>query len=87
MELNEPRRQPRGPESWLGVAVPRREDARFLTGTAVYAADVRPEGLLHAAFVRSPIASATGLTADVGLARDAPGVVAVFTADDRRRRR
>ena len=82
MELNEPRRQPTGPESWLGVAVPRREDARFLTGTAVYAADVRPEGLLHAAFVRSPIASATGLTADVGPARDAPGVVAVFTADD-----
>ena len=78
MELN----QQGGPRSWLGVPVPRREDARFLTGTAVYAADVRPEGLLYAAFVRSPIASATGVTTDVGPARDAPGVVAAFAADD-----
>jgi CO/xanthine dehydrogenase Mo-binding subunit len=82
MELNQPRAQPTGPQSWLGVALPRREDARFVTGAAVYAADVRPDGLLHAAFVRSPIASATGVTADVGPARDAPGVVAAFTADD-----
>lgn len=70
------------PETWLGLPVPRREDARLVTGQADYTANARPAGLLHAAFVRSPVASATGVTVDVGAARAAPGVVAVFTAAD-----
>ena len=60
----------------------RREDARLLNGGAVYSADIRPPGCLHAAFARAETASATGVTVEVAAARATPGVVAVFTATD-----
>ncbi len=64
-----------------GSAVRRNEDVPLLTGTARYLPDLRFDQL-HAAFVRSSVASAriTGVVADAALA--APGVVAVATAAD-----
>ncbi|MGM0583623.1 MAG: xanthine dehydrogenase family protein molybdopterin-binding subunit [Pseudomonadota bacterium] len=62
-----------------GMRRGRREDARFLTGQGRYVADLRFEGLLHAAFARCPHASAELAGLDVEAARAAPGVVAVLT--------
>ena len=43
---------------FVGAAVPRREDPRFLRGEARFLDDVRLPGLLHVAFLRSPHAHA-----------------------------
>ena len=62
--------------SWIGRALPRREDARILRGGGRYLDDIEPAGTLHAAFVRSPFARAriTGITV--------PDGVTAFTAAD-----
>ena len=60
----------------------RREDPALLTGRGRYVDDVAPEGALHAFVVRSPLAHARILSVDVTEAREAPGVVAVYTAAD-----
>ncbi|WP_037348430.1 xanthine dehydrogenase family protein molybdopterin-binding subunit, partial [Sciscionella sediminilitoris] len=44
--------------SWVGKALARKEDHRLLRGRGRFTADVRRPGLLHAAFARSPLASA-----------------------------
>jgi hypothetical protein len=44
--------------SWFGKPVRRNEDARLLTGRALFVDDVRLPGMLHVAFVRSPVAHA-----------------------------
>src|ERR1700704_5083676 len=63
-------------------SVRRREDQRLLTGGGNYAADAHREGMLHAILVRSPHAHARISRVDVSTAREMPGVVAVYTADD-----
>jgi len=60
----------------------RNEDPRLLTGQAQFVDDVEISGLLHAAFLRSDYAHARLLSIDVSAARQRPGVVAVFTAED-----
>jgi CO/xanthine dehydrogenase Mo-binding subunit len=67
---------------YLGKRVPRNEDARLLTGRALFVDDVRLPGMVHAAFLRSDHAHARLRSIDVGAARQRPGVVAVYTADD-----
>jgi len=62
--------------------VRRREDARFLTGTGRYIADLVPEGALQAVVLRAPVASGVIRSLDVEAARAMPGVAAVLTADD-----
>jgi hypothetical protein len=47
-----------GVASTIGRPVRRREDARILSGRSEFLDDVRLEGTLHVAFVRSPHASA-----------------------------
>ena len=42
----------------FGQSVPRREDARLLRGRGRYIANVRYDGQLAVAFVRSPVAHA-----------------------------
>jgi aerobic carbon-monoxide dehydrogenase large subunit len=42
----------------IGVSVPRLEDERFLQGRGQFCSDIALPGMLHAAFVRSPHASA-----------------------------
>ena len=64
----------------LGARVLRREDARLLRGGGSYVSDVSLPGQLHAAFVRSTSAHANVLEVDASAAREAPGVIAVFTA-------
>ncbi len=67
---------------FVGQSVKRVEDDRLLRGQGTFVADVSPEGVLHAHFVRSPMAHATITGIDVSEARKARGVVAVFTGED-----
>lgn len=60
----------------------RTEDPRLLTGQALFVDDVQIPGMLHAAFLRSDYAHARLVSLDVSAAREMPGVVAVFTAED-----
>jgi aerobic carbon-monoxide dehydrogenase large subunit len=66
----------------VGQSVTRVEDDRLLTGRGRYVADVDPPGVLHAAFLRSPLAHARIKRIDVASAKRAPGVVTVFTGAD-----
>jgi carbon-monoxide dehydrogenase large subunit len=63
----------------LGRSVPRVEDARLLRGAARFVDDIELPGLLHAAFVRSPIAHGLVQGVDAARARALPGVHAVLT--------
>src|SRR5207253_8091463 len=58
------------------------EDARLLTGRALFVDDVRLDGLLHVAFLRSQHAHARLTSVDASAARGRPGVVAAYTAAD-----
>ena len=66
---------------WFGAPVQRVEDERLLRGKGRYTDDI-DEGALECAFVRSPYAHARITSVDVVAAREAPGVVAVYTAAD-----
>ena len=68
----------------FGVAQPvtRKEDLRLLTGGGRYVDDTAPEGAAWVHFLRSPVAHARLLQVDAEAARKAPGVLAVFTAED-----
>lgn len=66
----------------VGARVKRREDPRFLTGQGRYVDDIVLPGMLHAAFVRSPLAHAEILSIDVEAALALDGVHAVLTGDD-----
>jgi aerobic carbon-monoxide dehydrogenase large subunit len=68
--------------SILGTSVRRVEDADLITGASTFVGNLRPEGLLYAEFVRSPLAHGRILGIDTKEAASAPGVVAVFTAAD-----
>ena len=66
----------------FGARVQRNIDARFLKGEGSFTDDIDLPGVLHAAFVRSPFARARIRSIDTSIARDAEGVVAVYTCDD-----
>ncbi|MGD9903405.1 MAG: molybdopterin cofactor-binding domain-containing protein, partial [Vicinamibacterales bacterium] len=66
----------------VGSRVPRNEDARLLTGRALFVDDVQRDGMLHVAFRRSDRAHGRVRSVDVTAARARPGVVAVYTAAD-----
>lgn len=66
----------------IGARRTRVEDEPLVTGRGCFAADVRPDGLCHLAFLRSPHPHARIARLDVEGARAAPGVVAVWTAAD-----
>lgn len=66
----------------IGTAVKRREDYRFLTGSGTYTDDVKLDRQTYAIFVRSPHAHAKIISIDTSKAKQAPGVVAVFTGQD-----
>src|SRR5689334_25016522 len=67
---------------YAGSRVPRVEDVRLLTGSGTFVDDVVRPGMLHAHFVRSPLARARIVDIDVSEALALDGVSAVFTADD-----
>ena len=66
----------------VGAPIKRTEDPRLLTGNGEYTADRKPDRPLHLAFLRSGQPHARIVRIDTAAARGAPGVVAVFTAED-----
>src|SRR5438477_792194 len=69
----------------VGARVQRTEDPRLLTGLGGYVDDRQVPYLLHVAFRRSDHSHARIRAIDCAAARAAPGVVAVFTAEDLQR--
>src|SRR6202162_6345000 len=69
-------------ERYTGASIKRSEDPRILTGAGRYVDDIKLPGMLHAAFVRSPLAHGRVLSVDVSAARALPGVVAALTGAD-----
>ncbi|MGD2060231.1 MAG: xanthine dehydrogenase family protein molybdopterin-binding subunit [Acidimicrobiia bacterium] len=68
--------------SILGAAVKRVEDPRFITGSGTYMADIETPDAVWMVAARSTVAHGTIIEVDVAAARAAPGVVAVYVADD-----
>ncbi len=66
----------------IGARIKRIEDPRLLTGRGSYTDDRQTAGMLHVAFRRSDQSHARIRTIDCDAARAAPGVVAVFTAEE-----
>lgn len=67
---------------YVGRRMRKMEDPHLLRGRGRFVDDVRPPGLAHAAFVRSPVAHARIRAIEVEEARQGDGVIAVLTADD-----
>lgn len=70
------------PGSLLGNRVRRVEDPDLLTGRGTFVGNLSFDRCAAAAFVRSPFAHARVLAIDTSAAAAAPGVLAVYTADD-----
>jgi carbon-monoxide dehydrogenase large subunit len=66
----------------VGARIKRTEDPRLLTGVGAYTDDRQSASALHVAFRRSDQSHARIRAIDCSPARNAPGVVAVFTAED-----
>lgn len=66
----------------FGSGIRRREDPRLITGGATYTDDLTLPGMLHAAMLRSSHAHARITSVETSAARQAPGVVAVYTGHD-----
>src|SRR3954465_4149695 len=69
---------------YIGRRYPRVEDGALLRGAGRFVDDMRPDGLLEAAFLRSPVAHGLIRGIDTNAARALPGVHAVFTLADLR---
>src|SRR6266852_4725085 len=67
---------------FVGRSLPRREDRRLLTGRGLYVADLALPHMLHAAFVRAPVAHARIRSVDLSGAQAAPGVVYAISGLD-----
>ena len=67
---------------YIGEALKRKEDYRFLTGAGQYTDDVVLAAQCHAVFVRSPHAHAKINSINIDAAKAAPGVLGVFTGAD-----
>ncbi|WP_084258728.1 xanthine dehydrogenase family protein molybdopterin-binding subunit [Microtetraspora malaysiensis] len=66
----------------VGRARRRKEDARLVTGRTQWTDNIQLPGMLHVAFLRSPMAHARITRVDTSVARTQPGVVAVFSGAD-----
>jgi carbon-monoxide dehydrogenase large subunit len=66
----------------IGARIKRTEDLRLLTGGGAYTDDRTPAHALHVAFRRSDQSHARIAAIDCSAARAAPGIVAVFIAED-----
>jgi carbon-monoxide dehydrogenase large subunit len=67
---------------YVGARVDRTEDPRLLTGRGTFVDDVTRPGMLHACFVRSPVARARIGAVETAEALALPGVHAVLLAAD-----
>ena len=68
----------------FGSRVKRLEDPKLLRGQGRYVDDIQLEGMVHAAFVRSPFAHAKLNGIDKSAAEAMDGVIAVYGFDDLR---
>jgi aerobic carbon-monoxide dehydrogenase large subunit len=68
--------------AFIGSAVERREDLRFLRGRGEYVDDLLPEGLLYAVILRSSVAHGRIVSIDTAAALKIRGVHAVISAKD-----
>lgn len=66
----------------LGERIKRKEDPRLIQGRAHYVDDIKLEGMLYMAFVRSVHAHACIRKVDTAAAKVLPGVIAVYTGHD-----
>lgn len=69
---------------FIGESVRRLEDDKLLRGQGRYVDDIELPGLLHAAFLRSPVAHGRILSIDVTAAEALPGVTRILTYADLR---
>ena len=69
-------------ERLVGSPIRRPKARQLVTGRGRYTDDLRPQGLLHAAFVRSQYAHAKVLAVNTSSASALAGVVKIFLADD-----
>jgi carbon-monoxide dehydrogenase large subunit len=67
---------------YVGRSLLRREDRRLLTGRGQFIADLELPRMLHAAFIRSPLAHAHIRSVDLSSAAAAPGVVLALSGVD-----
>jgi carbon-monoxide dehydrogenase large subunit len=67
---------------YVGQALKRREDPRFITGRGTYVEDLTRPGVSYVAIVRSPEAHARITSIDTSAAAARPGIVGVFTGED-----
>jgi carbon-monoxide dehydrogenase large subunit len=70
------------PGQEIGAARTRKEDAHLITGRSTYVDNMSLPGMVHLAMVRSPMAHATVTSVSTGAAKDAPGVIGVWTGAD-----
>src|SRR5438045_3421456 len=68
--------------TWVGQGVQRVEDERLLKGEGQYVGDLRRDGMLHAAILRSPVAHGVLKEINTQKAKAMPGVRAIITAAD-----
>ncbi len=66
----------------VGNRVERIEDMRLLRGRGCFIDDLHADGMLHAAFMRSPVAHGRIRAIHVSAARNMPAVRSVYTAAD-----
>src|SRR4029077_1259582 len=66
----------------IGASIKRREDPALVTGTGTFVDDIPQTAVVHMAIVRSTEAHARIVAIDTTRAKDADGVVAVFTGKD-----
>ena len=71
-----------GIAAMIGASIKRREDPRLITGQATYVDDIKLNGMLHMAVLRSPYGHARIIQIETEVARKLPGVVAIYTAED-----
>jgi carbon-monoxide dehydrogenase large subunit len=73
-------------ERWLGLSLPRREDAHLLKGQGRFVDDHDELGPLHMAVLRSPYAHARILNIEFGEAPENAGVVGILLGEQVRQR-
>ena len=70
------------PAAQIGQARLRKEDAKLITGQTNWTDNIKLNGMLHMAFLRSPYAHAKITRVDVSGALSQPGVIAAFSGAD-----
>jgi aerobic carbon-monoxide dehydrogenase large subunit len=68
--------------SFVGRSVSRREDQRLLTGRGQFIADLKLPQMLHAVFVRSPVAHARIKAIDLSRAAAMPGIICALSGPE-----